>query len=186
MIRPPMQSHAGSAATSYLAVVGAGLAGCEAAWQAARRGIDVRLYGSVYLNRKLAREKNLDEAEVEGVEPPSALRNIPHVARVYTRQQLIDGNVAPDAAGRAANYGFYGPRSGDLFVFLDAYWFVGDNSRATRWYGFQLRHARAGHFYGAWHPPGQVQSQNCSERYRTDAGHDFWRLRSQAARSAIS
>jgi predicted AlkP superfamily pyrophosphatase or phosphodiesterase len=86
--------------------------------------------GSVYLNRKLAREKNLDEAEVEGV-AADALRNIPHVARVYTRQQLIDGNVAPDAAGRAANYGFYGPRSGDLFVFLDAYWFVGDNSRAT-------------------------------------------------------
>jgi methylenetetrahydrofolate--tRNA-(uracil-5-)-methyltransferase len=44
MIRPPMQSHAGSEATSYLAIVGAGLAGCEAAWQAARRGIDVRLY----------------------------------------------------------------------------------------------------------------------------------------------
>jgi methylenetetrahydrofolate--tRNA-(uracil-5-)-methyltransferase len=44
MIRPPMQSQAGNATQSYLVVVGAGLAGAEAAWQAARRGIGVRLY----------------------------------------------------------------------------------------------------------------------------------------------
>ena len=44
MIRPPMQTRAASAVPPHLVVVGAGLAGCEAAWQAARRGVAVRLY----------------------------------------------------------------------------------------------------------------------------------------------
>ena len=44
MLRPPMQTRAGSEALPSLIVVGAGLAGCEAAWQAARRGVSVRLY----------------------------------------------------------------------------------------------------------------------------------------------
>ena len=42
-MRPPMQARVRDSAQP-LVVVGAGLAGCEAAWQAARRGISVRLY----------------------------------------------------------------------------------------------------------------------------------------------
>jgi len=42
-MRPPMQARVRDSAQP-LVVVGAGLAGCEAAWQAARRGIAVRLY----------------------------------------------------------------------------------------------------------------------------------------------
>jgi methylenetetrahydrofolate--tRNA-(uracil-5-)-methyltransferase len=42
MLDPPMETYRADA--RRLVVVGAGLAGCEAAWQAARRGLAVRLY----------------------------------------------------------------------------------------------------------------------------------------------
>ena len=86
--------------------------------------------GSMYLNRQLVHDKKLDQAEVERV-AADALRGMPHVSRVYTRQQLLNGNVSPDGVGRAVNYGFYGPRSGDLFLVLDSYWFIGESSTGT-------------------------------------------------------
>jgi methylenetetrahydrofolate--tRNA-(uracil-5-)-methyltransferase len=42
--RPAGSATAAGSATGRLVVVGGGLAGCEAAWQAARRGVDVTLY----------------------------------------------------------------------------------------------------------------------------------------------
>ncbi len=79
-----------------------------------------------YLNYPLIHEKHLDEAEVERVAAQS-LRDIPHVFRVYTREQLLTGQVLEDYVSRAVRNGFYRQRSGDLFIIPEAYWFFDDH-----------------------------------------------------------
>jgi len=74
-----------------------------------------------YLNLKLIEERNLDRAAVERA-AADAVSSIPHVARVYTRTQLLNGAVQQDPVGRAVSVGYYGPRSGDLIVIPEPYY----------------------------------------------------------------
>ena len=76
---------------------------------------------SPYLNHPLIAEKGLDPAEVRRVAAVAA-GAIPHVARVYTREQLLSGEVSPDQIGRRIVRGYNLQRSGDLEIVLDAYW----------------------------------------------------------------
>jgi predicted AlkP superfamily pyrophosphatase or phosphodiesterase len=74
-----------------------------------------------YLNLKLIESKKLDRAEVESAAADAA-RGGDHIARVYTRSQLQQGRVEPDAIGRAVALGFFGPRSGDLLIVPEPYY----------------------------------------------------------------
>lgn len=76
-----------------------------------------------YLNYDLIAEKKLDPGVVEeaGAE---ALRNVPHIFRVYTRSEIMAGRVAEDYVTRDVRNGFFWKRSGDLFLVPDAYYFV--------------------------------------------------------------
>ena len=74
-----------------------------------------------YLNLKLIESRKLDRAEVERAAADAA-RGEAHIARVYTRSQLLEGRVEPDAIGRAVALGFFGPRSGDLLVLPEPYY----------------------------------------------------------------
>ena len=47
---------------------------------------------------------------------------MPHVARVYTREQLLSGEITPDLIGRRIARGYNLQRSGDLEIVLDPYW----------------------------------------------------------------
>jgi hypothetical protein len=47
---------------------------------------------------------------------------VPHVARVYTRDQLLRGDVPHDRIGTRVLRGFNAQRSGDLEIILDPYW----------------------------------------------------------------
>ncbi|HLK47633.1 MAG TPA: alkaline phosphatase family protein [Bryobacteraceae bacterium] len=76
---------------------------------------------SLYFNRDLIAEKKLDPAEVDRT-AAEAVRQIPHVFRVYTREQLAAGAVQPDAVSRRVENGFYPRRSGDLEILLEPYW----------------------------------------------------------------
>jgi predicted AlkP superfamily pyrophosphatase or phosphodiesterase len=76
---------------------------------------------AVYLNLDLIREKNLDRAEVNRAAAEAALA-IPHVFRAYTREQLMNGAVQDDLAGRRLRNGFNVQRGADVFVVLDPYW----------------------------------------------------------------
>ena len=76
---------------------------------------------SFYLNQDLMRQKNLGQAEVDRV-AAEALRRIPHVFRVYTREMLSSGMVQEDQVSRALTNGFYGPRSPDLYILPEPYW----------------------------------------------------------------
>jgi arylsulfatase A-like enzyme len=76
---------------------------------------------SPYLNYGLIQERHLDPADVRRV-AAAAAEKVPHVARVYTRDQLLKGEVAADRIGRRVLRGFNAQRSGDLEIILEPYW----------------------------------------------------------------
>lgn len=76
---------------------------------------------SLYFNRTLIAERKLDRAEVNRT-AAEAIRGIPHVFRVYTFEQLMNGAVTADAISRRVTNGFYASRSGDVEILLEPYW----------------------------------------------------------------
>jgi arylsulfatase A-like enzyme len=79
-----------------------------------------------YLNYALIAEKKLDPAEVRRVAADAA-RNAPgaHVARVFTRDQLLLAQAPNDFVGRRVLRGFNSARSGDLEIILEPFWIRG-------------------------------------------------------------
>jgi predicted AlkP superfamily pyrophosphatase or phosphodiesterase len=75
---------------------------------------------TAFLNLKLVASLKLDVAEVERV-AAAAARAQAHIARVYTSQDLRNGNVQQDAIGRAFSLSYFAPRSGNLFLLLEPY-----------------------------------------------------------------
>jgi hypothetical protein len=45
-----------------------------------------------------------------------------HIARVYTRHEILTGEVQRDDLGRAVTLSFYGPRSSDLVILPEPYY----------------------------------------------------------------
>jgi hypothetical protein len=80
--------------------------------------------GSLYLNLDPTPGHPVDMAEVERV-AAEAIRTIPHIYRVYTRTQLLNGMVADDPVGVRMRNGFNQARSGNIMVMLDPYWLTG-------------------------------------------------------------
>ena len=76
---------------------------------------------ALYLNRALIREKKLEEGEVQ-TRAARALLELPHVARVFTREQLRIGQAPSDPVSQRVLRGFHVHRSGDLDVLLEPYW----------------------------------------------------------------
>lgn len=76
---------------------------------------------SLYLNAELICEKKLDRAEVNRAAAEAAM-GIAHVARVFTREQLMQGAVSEDQISRRMMNGFYERRSGDVYLLLEPYW----------------------------------------------------------------
>jgi predicted AlkP superfamily pyrophosphatase or phosphodiesterase len=87
----------------------------EGTWLAATAGT------SPYLNHALIAEKGLDATEVRRV-AAAAASGAPHVARVYTRDQLLTGEVPPDTIGRRISRSYNLQRSGDLEIVLEPNW----------------------------------------------------------------
>jgi hypothetical protein len=76
---------------------------------------------SPYFNYELIDQLELDAAEVRQVAARAAAA-VPHVARVYTRDQLLRGEVTRDRIGNRVLRGFNARRSGDLEIILEPYW----------------------------------------------------------------
>jgi hypothetical protein len=74
-----------------------------------------------YFSLETIKQHNLDRAAVETVAAEAAAHT-PHIARVYTRRQLMSSTVPPDDISRALSVGFYGGRSGDLIVLQEPYY----------------------------------------------------------------
>jgi predicted AlkP superfamily pyrophosphatase or phosphodiesterase len=76
---------------------------------------------SPYLNYELMEKLELHASEVRRVAAAAAAK-VPHVARVYTRDQLLLGDVPTDRIGSRVLRGFNAQRSGDLEIILEPYW----------------------------------------------------------------
>src|SRR5262249_39617781 len=51
-----------------------------------------------------------------------AIAREPHIARVFTRHDILSGRVQQDPIGRAVSLGFFGPRSSDIVVIQEPYY----------------------------------------------------------------
>ncbi|MEO7650939.1 MAG: alkaline phosphatase family protein [Bryobacteraceae bacterium] len=78
----------------------------------------------LYFDRKLIQDKKLDSAEVQRVAAEGAM-NTPHIARAYTREQLLSGNVMDDIISRRVMHGYNPQRGGDLVIVAEPYWLAG-------------------------------------------------------------
>jgi hypothetical protein len=76
---------------------------------------------SPYLNYELAAQAGVDLADVRRVAAQAAMA-VPHVTRVYTRDDLMKGIIPDDRIGRRIIRGFNQQRSGDLEIILEPYW----------------------------------------------------------------
>jgi predicted AlkP superfamily pyrophosphatase or phosphodiesterase len=76
--------------------------------------------GFLYLNYATADKNNANRAEVRQFAADVA-RGLPHIARVFIRDDLLHGEPAADWPGRAVQLGFYGSRSADLVLLPEPY-----------------------------------------------------------------
>jgi arylsulfatase A-like enzyme len=84
---------------------------------------------SPYFNYDLLAEKKVDPDEAQRIAARALLRE-PHVARVYTREQLLNGYAPADRFDARVIRSFHPQRSGDLEVLLDPFW-IRSRSGAT-------------------------------------------------------
>jgi predicted AlkP superfamily pyrophosphatase or phosphodiesterase len=82
---------------------------------------------SIYLQHDLIRSKNLDAAEVRRV-AAEALMSLPHVARAYTREQLLSGAGVSDPDGRRMMQSYNLHRGPDIELLPDPFWVVTDKA----------------------------------------------------------
>ncbi|MBL8177429.1 MAG: alkaline phosphatase family protein [Bryobacterales bacterium] len=76
---------------------------------------------STFLNRRLIAERNLNLKEVAET-AAAAAREIPHVFRVYTYEQLRTGSVPGDLFDRRIVNGFHHERGADVTIIPDPYY----------------------------------------------------------------
>lgn len=76
----------------------------------------------IYINPALLEQHG---AEAVRRVAADAARNIPHVARVYTKDQLLNGAVGTDKISRRVVNGYHHARSADLILVLDPYYILG-------------------------------------------------------------
>lgn len=74
-----------------------------------------------YLNYSLIEQKKLNAAEVRAL-AAAAVRTIPHIQRVYTRDELQRAEVLNDLIDRRVRNGFHAERAADLFIVVEPYW----------------------------------------------------------------
>ncbi len=84
---------------------------------------------SVYLNHGLIRAKNLNPAALRR-EAAGVVREIAHVARVYTSDDLVDGRFGGDMIDIRLRNGYHRQRGADVFPLTEPFWVWG-NTKAT-------------------------------------------------------
>ncbi len=103
--------------------------------KAAVQGALVKKYGAgewvaghydlaVYLNQGLIAQLKLDLAEVER-EAARAIQALPHISRVYTMEQMMQGGGLRDTVSQKVANGFHMRRSPDVELIPDPYWMLG-------------------------------------------------------------
>jgi hypothetical protein len=104
-------------------------------------------YGYLYLDHETLAQQ-ADPAAVRRFAAEVA-RRLPHIARVFTRDELLRGDAAADWPGRAVQLGFYGPRSADLVLLPEPYYMFGSSSGTTHQTPYSYDNHVPLIFYGA-------------------------------------
>jgi hypothetical protein len=86
----------------------------------ASRFVEYAIYPWVYLNRRVLRERKLDQAEVERT-LAGWLKQQPGVLTAYTRTELERGVPADDHVGQRVRRSFHPQRCGDVTVVFQPY-----------------------------------------------------------------
>ncbi|MEO8130399.1 MAG: alkaline phosphatase family protein, partial [Bryobacteraceae bacterium] len=94
-------------------------------WVQMKKGYEI-----IYLDHGLMARKKLNEADVQRT-AAEALRTIPHIARVYTRSQLLRNELLDDMIDHRVRNGFHIARSADLFVILDPFYLLQNEATGT-------------------------------------------------------
>ena len=93
---------------------------------------------SVYLNQALIARRKLDPAEVDRA-AAQALLAMPHIARVYTREEIAHGEMLRDDIGELITNGYNVRRGADIEVVTDPYWIVSNKAAShTSPYGYDV------------------------------------------------
>ena len=93
---------------------------------------------SLYLNQALIARRKLDPAQVDRA-AAQALMAMPHIARVYTREEIARGEMLQDDIGKLIANGFSPRRGPDIEVVTDPYWIVSDKAAShTSPYGYDV------------------------------------------------
>lgn len=87
-----------------------------------------------YLDHALIARKGLSLDEVQNV-AAQAVRDMPHIARVYTRGELRRGLSSDDMATRRINNGFFYQRASDIAIIAEPYWMFSSSgtTHGTPW-----------------------------------------------------
>lgn len=100
-------------------------------YEAVRGALDARFGAQAWIERGSLPHLYLDHAVLaaQKVDPAEARRvaaeaasQLPHVARVYTRDAILSGQVPQDLISARVTRGYHRDRSGDLYVVLDPLW----------------------------------------------------------------
>ena len=86
--------------------------------------------GTLYLDYEELAAHKIDAKDARRALADSA-KAFPHIARVYTRDEIEAGADTADTVGRTMRNGYYGPRSGDVFVLPEPYYIFSGHG-ATR------------------------------------------------------
>jgi predicted AlkP superfamily pyrophosphatase or phosphodiesterase len=79
---------------------------------------------SIYLDHALIASRGVDEATVRQAAADAAAQ-VPHVARVYTRDAILTGAVPHESISERITRAYHRDRSGDLHVLLEPHWVTG-------------------------------------------------------------
>src|SRR5205807_4416171 len=77
--------------------------------------------GFLYLNYETVAQLKADPVEVRRFAAEAA-RGLPHIARVFTRDELQRNEGTSDPVGHSVMLGYYGPRWGDLVLVPEPYY----------------------------------------------------------------
>lgn len=81
---------------------------------------------ALYLNDTLIMQKGLDASAVRSV-GAAAARRVAHIFRVYTRDQLMMGEIPPDQVSQRVANGFNQRRSPDIQFIPEPYWMISNS-----------------------------------------------------------
>ncbi len=128
-----------------------------------------------YLDHTLIRAKGLNLEDVQNV-AAAAVRAMPHIARVYTREELRRGVGSDDVALRRITNGFYYPRASDIAIITEPYWMFASSgsTHGTPWnYDAHVPVVLMGPWIKPGHYPGRVTVNDIAPTVASIAGIPF-------------